>query len=197
MTDVSQVVDLLEELVSVHDALGTPLRRSLRPPCQPRDLVSALPDGDFALHSSVGATYLWHDGIDWSNWRGSGTPSFFPYFGELHSFRRQVEHQLIMSDTIAGLDDVPMWRPSWFRIFGGQNSLVVECEPGARTRGSVWFSSLDEMTSSSVAGALSLLLERVIELFAEGRFTYGPNGLTTSPDVDSATVIGWLSESSI
>lgn len=193
MTDGRLVIDQLEELVAVHDALGTPLRESLRHPCDPLELRAAFPDDGYTLHPSVVETYLWHDGIDWSDWRGTGTPSFFPFFGELHSFARQLEHQFIMRDSIAGLEDVPMWRPSWIRVLGGQNSLVVECEPGTG-HGSVLFSSLDEMTSIPVASGLSVLLGRVLGLFAEGKFTYGPDGLTTSPEADPITVLGWLSD---
>lgn len=190
--DRAVLSDLLEELVNQHDQAGSPLRSSLRSGYT-GDFQSAFMDMDLTVHPSVRELFRWHDGIDWDSWRGSGTPSLFPFYGEFSSFEDQATSQLVMLDSLEGDPESSFWRYSWFPVLDGDSvSLIVECDRASSTYGAIWLSYVDALRAEPVADSLHSLLETVTDLFQMGRFEYSIGGLSTNPEVGSDEVLSWL-----
>lgn len=193
MGDSAGVLESLDRLVLAHDSAGSPLRHSLRDGYE-GDLTGAFLDDNFSLHSDIAALFSWHDGIDWGNWNGAGTPSLFPFYGEFHNFDAASETQNVFLDDLDGDNESSFWRVSWFPVLksASSNTFVVECDAGSPDFGSVWLSSLSSLSFEYVVVSLGSLINSIIGLFEEGRFEYSIGGITTSPEVGSDVVISWL-----
>lgn len=192
MAEPNEVRQLLEQIARHHDRLGTPLRKALRPGLDPHDLKRDLP---FELHPDITEIFMWHDGLDWDKWHGSGSPALFPIYGSFLPFNNRADAALGMIDDLehAGVE-APFWKRGWFPILGGGglDEIVVDSDENSPSYGRVWFSSIEEMSSQYLADNVAALLRTVSHLFELDLFEYSIGGLTTAREVSSQEAKTWL-----
>jgi hypothetical protein len=147
---MSGLAAALDDLMSEHRRIGSPVPRYLRPGL-PSEAVRERIVSELGLDppDPVLELFAWHDGIDHDAWRGDdAAPGFARMFGDTYfapvadaigMYRESVEIDEATA-RFAFEDDVPrIWRPSWFPAFcDGWETYAVECGPESQDRGRVY-----------------------------------------------------------
>jgi hypothetical protein len=185
LSDVSELTEVLDDLIAEHVQVGSPLPQHLRPGLPPDEVAARLEAIGLRPAPEAVDLFGWHDGIDQQSWRaaapGARGLELFPYafFSDLayaiDSFQRLralTQETLAAGAAVAGDE---LWRASWLPIFEADPSWYgLDCSAAA-SASPVWvmyWDATDADPTRRVFASLTAMIRALVARFRAGAFAW-------------------------
>ena len=182
---MSELENVLGDLVAEHVRVGSPVGDHLRPGLADDEVVRRLQSIGLRPAPEAVELFAWHDGIDQQSWRaaspGARGLELFPYafFSDLgyavDSFRRMrdlTEETLGAGAAVAGDE---LWRASWLPIFEadpGWYGLDCSSEASASAVWIMYWDATDVDPTRRVFASLATMIGALVARFRAGAYTW-------------------------